>query len=309
MKVVMLAPWMKMGHGVSVMVACLEPELRRSGVTTVVGCLGRDKHFRGLEIREVRPKPEAVDEFVRGVGADVVVALGSPFFEVLPHLAADIRTIAFEAGDPTPELFADDAAERRRIVEDKRRDVYPHVDAVCCISDFIRHDIGWPRASVIRLGADNVPDLGPKPLSPGHPRGPLRVGALTRLGAGEAHYKGGPQILELKQQLDDLGLDTAFELMGRGTQEDAAHFTSRGFVVHLNAADAERNDFLRSVDVFVSTSLWEGTNLPLVEAQSLGRRAWRSTSGRTPNSRRWSLAAFATWHFRSGRTTKIATGC
>ena len=278
----MLAPWMKMGHGVSEMIACLEPELRDLGIQTSVGCLGKDKHFRGLDVTQTTSALTAVQALIEQKGATVVVALGSPFFEVLPHLPPGIRTIAYEAGDPTPELFVADAAERRRIVENKIHNVYPHVDAVAAISSFIRHDIGWPQAVVIPLGIDNIPDPGPKPLAPPRRLGPLRLGALTRLGVGEAQYKGSVQILELRDALERLSVPVTFELMGRGTPKDAEAYEAKGFTVHLNASEEERNAYLRDIDVFVSTSLWEGTNLPLVEAQAVGTPGLAFDTGAHP---------------------------
>jgi glycosyltransferase involved in cell wall biosynthesis len=57
---------------------------------------------------------------------------------------------------------------------------------------------------------------------------------------------------------------------GRGTPEDAAAFEARGIVAHLNLSEDTKADHLRSLDVFVSMSLWEDFNLPLAEAQALG---------------------------------------
>jgi glycosyltransferase involved in cell wall biosynthesis len=135
---------------------------------------------------------------------------------------------------------------------------------------------------VIVLGIDNVADAGAKPLAPPPVRTALRIGALTRLGAGEARYKGVQELLELKTELDALGLAASFELMGRGTAADATPFRDRGFTVHLNASEAQRNAYLRDLDVFVSTSLWEGTNLPLVEAQAQGTPGLALDTGAHP---------------------------
>ncbi len=278
----MLAPWMRLGHGVSELIGAVIPLLSARGVDSTVGCLGHDDHFEHLRLEIVGDDPDSVLRLVERVDASAVIALGSPYFEVLPHLTGAVRTIALEAGDPTPELFDSDAAQRRKVVEHKREHVYPHVDEVLAISEFIRHDIGWPAAQLLRLGVDNIPDLGPKPLSPPPPRGPLRVGALARMGRGEAHYKGVDQLLQLDAELARLGVDRELHVMGRGTAKDARPFAGRGFAVHLNASEDERNRFLRDVDVFVTTSLWEGTNLPLVEAQALGTPALALDTGAHP---------------------------
>jgi glycosyltransferase involved in cell wall biosynthesis len=121
------------------------------------------------------------------------------------------------------------------------------------------------------LGCNHVVDLGPKTTvrsqSPGFD--PLRVGTLMRLGPGEAQYKGNELFIELIERLQKSSLIEAC-LMGRGTEDDRKHWEQKGFEVHLNSSDAERETYLRSLDVFVSSSQWEGFNLPLVEAQALG---------------------------------------
>lgn len=279
----MLAPYMKMGYGVSEAIAALSRAMEPTGVMTTVGCLAHDNHFYDIDVRTVRPNPTAVLDLAARARASAIVAHGSPFFEVLPDLTGQIRTVAYEYGDPTPEMFGGDASERRSIADAKRAGVYPHVDEVAAISEFIRHDIAWPTAQVIRLGVEHVPDLGTKPLiPPTDPTAPLRVGTLMRLGEGEAHYKGNDLLLKLHESIVGRGAPIQFEVMGRGTPEDAAVFEARGLRVHLNSSDAQRTAFLRQIDVFVSPSLWEGTNLPLVEAAALGTPALAFDTGAHP---------------------------
>lgn len=279
--VLMLTPWMKMGYGVAEAVAALSRSLTDSGIPTVVATLGEDGSFADVDVRVISPDATQVTDLAARVGATVAVAHGSPFFEILPMLP--MGTIAYEYGDPTPEMFGADAPERRRIAQAKRTDVYPEVNAVACISEFIRHDIEWPQATVITLGIEHIPDLGPKPLiPPPHRDLPLRVGTLMRLGAGESHYKGNHLLPALRDEVWRLFPDTEFEIMGRGSEDDAAQLRAEGFQVHLNASDEERLDFLRSIDVFVSPSQWEGCNLPLVEAQALGTPALAFDTGAHP---------------------------
>lgn len=260
----MLAPKMNMGHGVSEAVAMQVREMRAQGVPAVVGCRESDGHYADVPATRVAADPGAVADFASMNGATILIAHGSPYFEVLPALTGPFRTIAYEYGDPTPELFGAEAAARRKVADWKREAVYPNVDRVAAISKFIRTDIRWPHAQVIPLGIEHVPDLGPKPKRPA--RKLLRVGALMRLGRGEARYKGHDELV----QLTILVPDVSWELAGRGTSADARRLQSAGIVTRLNPTDAQRSAFLREIDVFVTTSLWEGTNLPLVEAQALG---------------------------------------
>lgn len=283
MNVLMLAPRMALGFGVAEAVAMQVRQLRRLGIGAAVGCLERDRTYADVRPRRVAADPAAIRDAAHTAGATVIIAHGTPYFEALPALTGEFATIAYEYGDPTPELFGHDAAERRAIVERKRAAVYPAVTAVAAISDFIRHDIAWPAAWVIPLGVEHVVDPGPKPWLP--PRAgdqPLRVGTLMRLGAGEARYKGHDELLDLVVRARALAPGIRFEIMGRGTQAEAERFRTAGFVTHLNATDDERGRFLRELDVFVSPSLWEGCNLPLVEAQALGTPGLAFDTGAHP---------------------------
>lgn len=266
MRIAMLAPRMTMGHGVAEAVAMQVRGMRAAGVDAVVGCLEYDDYYSDVAPQRVAPDPGAVRDFASNHGAAVIIGHGSPYFEVLPAVTGPFHTIVYEYGDPNPELFDSQAAARRGSAGFKRRHVYPNVSRVAAISRFIRKDIDWPGAHVIVLGIEHVPDLGPKPADLAASGRPMRVGALMRMGAGEFRYKGPRELRELSKMVPDV----QWELAGRGCRSDARGLQESGFLVHLNPSDTERSRFLREVDVFVTTSLWEGTNLPLVEAEALG---------------------------------------
>ena len=178
-------------------------------------------------------------------------------------------------GDPSPELFDRDRAARHAERQRKQTQCYPAADAIVAISRFVRHDIGYEVGRqpevLIYNGCDHAPDLGPKTATEITPAGrPLRVGTLARLGSGEAHYKGTAEFIGMIGALRDRGIGVTPCFLGRGTMDEAARFTREGFEVHLNASDGQKWEYLRSLDVFVSCSRWEGFNLPLVEAQALG---------------------------------------
>ncbi len=274
----MLAPRMALGYGVSEAVAMVSRELHSAGVQCVVGCLEDDGRYEDLTVVRVPADAEAVADLAADHRASVVVAHGSPYFEVLPALTDRFHTVAYEYGDPTPALFTDDAAGRQRVADAKRESVYPAVAEVATISDFIRHDVRWPSATVVRLGVDHIPVPGPGEVPAAEPGRPLRVGALMRLGEGEARYKGQDELLRLAE----LTGTANFEVVGRGSSADGDRLRRRGIAVHLNASDEERADFLRDIDVFVTTSLWEGTNLPLLEAQAVGTPALALDTGAHP---------------------------
>ena len=276
MAVLFLTERMSPGYGVPVVVAALARRLAAMGVASAIGCRADAAHWPGLDVRPVEETVEAVTALAESIGATLVVAHAEPFLSLLPALKPRFAVIAHEHGDPTPALFpAEDAARRTAAIAAKRTAVYPHVDAVVAISRFVAADIGWPDAHVIVNGCDHVADPGPKTMADhGAPTGrPLRVGALMRLGPAEARYKGGDIFLELVTAARAAGLAFVPEVMGRGTAADAVLLEAAGITVRRNASDADRDDWLREIDVLVAPSRWEGFNLPLVEAQARGTAA------------------------------------
>ncbi len=225
-----------------------------------------DAHYRDHpSLFILNPNPDELSTYVQARTITHVVAHTLQYFEQMSTLSRSVKRWVWEHGDPSPELFPKDFQKRTHIVENKRRHVYPHVDKVIAISGFIREDIGWPMAQVIYNGCDHVPQHEPSCAQ----EGPLKVGTLMRLGSGERFYKGGDLYIQLAEQLK-AHKGRAFSVMGRGTERDAAEFRKAGIDVHLNGTYDERSEFLKRLDVFVSPSMWEGFNLPLVEAQMSG---------------------------------------
>jgi len=281
--ILFLASRMQFGYGVSLVIDEIARRLAARGHRITVGCEHHDDAHAHHDCREVPPDPDRIRALAAEVGADMVIAHTTPFFEVLPHLVSTLRCWAWEHGDPTPDFFPTGREERARIAENKRLHVYPAVEGVIAISHFIASDIRWPRAVVMANGADHVPNLGPKGLQDLEPGpAPLTVGTLMRLGEGEGHYKGRDLFLDLVHRAAEAGLDARFHVMGRGTEEDASVFRERGIAVHLNASDSERSRYLRALDVFFSPSLWEGCNLPLLEAQASGTAGIAFDTGAHP---------------------------
>jgi glycosyltransferase involved in cell wall biosynthesis len=263
-KLVFLTIRMKPGYGLTEMVSQFQRHLIDLGWDVVTLTSEKEVVFDAPETLSGYSTIDKVEEFFQGWKPDVIVATSSPYFEMLPQLAIYGRTVAFEAGDPTPEFFTSNETLRRNIILNKELNVYPEVDKVIVISFFLQNEIHWPESEVIHLGCDHISDFGVKDnLSSGRK---FRVGTLARIGKGENEYKG----VELFVELARMNPNIQFEVMGFGTKKDAMIFQSAGLITHLNASDSEREFFLRNIDVFISSSKWEGFNLPLVEAQALG---------------------------------------
>jgi glycosyltransferase involved in cell wall biosynthesis len=266
-----LSSVMMRGYGVSVVADEIAQRIGAFGWDVMIGSLSIDETYRAKGVVEIAADPSAVAQFCRTNGIAAVIAQTTPYFEVLPALCSEFPTIVFEHGDPSPHFFDKDAEERQRIRLNKISNVYPHVTRVLASSHFLRHDIEWLSAAVVPLGCDHVPDPGPKDLTLTVQRlgRPLRVGTLMRLGDGESRYKGVELFADLIEATHEHG-GIEFAIMGRGTDADRDRWESLGVEVHLNATDEARAAYLRGLDVLFSPSLWEGFNLPLVEAQASG---------------------------------------
>ena len=278
-RILFLAERMAMGFGVSVVIANLSAELARRGHCVHVGCLQWDgKTASDCEVHIIGSSAESVEKLISDLQSEFVIAHTSPFFEILPRLSGKYERWVWEHGDPTPELFPFDGAERKRIAETKHTYVYPNVDRVIAISEFIRQDIGWPSAELIYNGCDHIQTVELAPRSNTR----MRVGTLMRLGMGESYYKGNQLYAELVKHFRSQDTNIEFHLMGRGTREDARQFEDIGVILHLNASDEERAHYLADLDIFLSLSLWEGFNLPLVEAMRSGTCAIAFDTGAHP---------------------------
>lgn len=265
--ILFLAALMKKGYGVSVVIDALCREYAKDGVDVAVGCLESDGFFQSAEVVQLKPDPRVIAAWAAKRKCELIVAHTSPFFELLPELASKYQVWSWEHGDPNPEFFMGDRRERREIINRKQREVYKQLDGVVAISEFVRQEIDYAPAQVIYNGCDHI-EMRHKRM-PGDSSA-VRVGTLVRLGSGESVYKGRPILVQIFRALQNSGVPVELHVMGRGARKDKELFEAMGVTVHLNASDEERLEYLEGLDIFISTSLWEGFNLPLVEAQASG---------------------------------------
>ena len=270
-RALLLCSVMMRGYGVSIVAEELARRMPQFGWDLYIGTTRADGNFAATPTFLMNPDAQEILKFCDDWNIEVVIAQTTPYFEVLPHLADHIPVVVYEHGDPTPSFFTGDSEERERIRQNKIQNVYPVVNKVLASSHFLVQDIGWPKAEVLTLGCNHVPDFGLKPSNTilGTNRS-LRVGSLMRLGAGEAQYKGNAIFGEIVAKLRADNDDINFFVMGRGTEADGDEWRKIGVTPILNAPDAGKVEYLRGLDIFVSPSMWEGFNLPIVEAQALG---------------------------------------
>lgn len=295
MRLLHLAVFMKLGYGVSVVVDQFCDRLKSRNITSIVGCQDSDQTYDRHETFILEPDPDAIAALASKEHIDAIIAYTTPYFECMPHLSNQVPSFLCECGDPTPELFDEDSGARRAIVENKRRNVYPFVRGVMAISDFIRFDIGWPDTEVVRLGWEHAWNGAESLLEPIQraKNEPICLGGLARLGSGEARYKGFDLFVELVERLRTQQVPIRIALAGRGNTAGAEVFDRLGIKVHLNISDLERTQFYRAIDIFFSPSLWEGCNLPLVEAQANGALGLALDTGAHPEYTPFAMRSIA----------------
>ncbi len=277
--ILFLAERMSIGFGVSVVIGELACRLAIRGWQVTIGCREYDSYFSArCNVIQLEPNTNAIETYASKHNVGYVIAHTAPYFEILPKLNESFEKWAWEHGDPTPSLFPFDKAERQKIANFKRNHVYPHVDRVIAISRFIQQDINWPLADIIYNGCNHIDIEPPKK----NLKKPLNIGALMRLGKGERFYKGGDTYIELAKQFALENSPINFGVLGRGTTEEGKIFEQAGIKTHLNATEEEKSQYLQDLDVFLSLSLWEGFNLPLVEAQASGKIAIGFDTGAHP---------------------------
>lgn len=269
-KILFLSVVMSKGYGVSVVLQQLIPEFQRLGIDCEVICCRGDMASVDYKIYQVENDLKEVKKIVDDFNPTLICALTTPFFEMLPELSKTYNCWAWEYGDPTPELFRLDEKERVDIVKNKQDNIYPNINGgIVGCSYFIKHDINFIDAKTVHIGCDHATDFGLKKIDIDS-KSPIKVGTLMRMGQGESYYKGNQIFLDFIADVKRKGLLVESHVAGRGSEKDAMNFNQMGIKTHLNLSDEDKYKYLRDLDIFISFSLWEGFNLPVVEAQAVG---------------------------------------
>ncbi|NWG00522.1 MAG: glycosyltransferase family 4 protein [Thermoanaerobaculaceae bacterium] len=221
-------------------------------------------------------------EVLQSAGMEAWVVETPPFYDWFEHLPAPV--VCVEHGTPPGSFFPRRLGRRIEARRQRRfEDVYGNLrpgDGVVAISEYIRS--GLPpevagRAVVIHNGGDHYP------LATAEAARALRrrcgVGedevVVLWVGRAELHndlqpYKGFRELLALAPAIASRVRGVRVVALGRGDDAARGAMERAGItpLFHLPAQDMAAA--LRGADVLVSTSRWEGFNLPLVEAQFQG---------------------------------------
>jgi len=100
--------------------------------------------------------------------------------------------------------------------------------------------------------------------------GEIALGCCTRLHRRHAPYKNLSELIHIWQSLKANGLRVRLALVGLGSPEDVDWLRSEGADPLSNLPPEDMPAFYSALDIYASPSLWEGFNLPLVEAAWFG---------------------------------------
>lgn len=220
--------------------------------------------------------------FLRTQAIDAWVVETPPFYYWLEHLPPPV--VCVEHGTPPGSFFP--RSTGRKLDRSTRRryeGIYGRLrpgDALVAISEYIRSC--FPErlrkvAAVIHNGGDHYPPATAEASAAFRRRLGIGDANLVVLWVGRAEldndvqpYKGFQELLRLAPRIKAALPKAQIVVVGRGDEAARRAMEAAGITVALNLARDEMPAAFRAADVFLSTSRWEGFNLPLVEAQHQG---------------------------------------
>ncbi len=291
-----------MGYGVDLVVAELAHRLVREGHSVTVFTTTFDDTFAGenfgiekVEIpggefnralfiyernagRALHKMRERLSEF------DVLVPATFPFYCVHRHFRGPV--LHFDFGNVPMRGFSFRGKLNRTYLH--LVDIYWHTlraDAVATISRFLANRFlpeARKKLTVLHLGGDHyINDMRARGDNIAALRRTMRtclgiyddevvIACCTRLHRRHAPYKNLSELVATFRRLREVGLPVRLMLAGLGSPDDESWLRGEGADVLANLPAAEMPAFYAAADIYASPSLWEGFNLPLVEAAWFG---------------------------------------
>jgi GT2 family glycosyltransferase len=162
------------------------------------------------------------------------------------------------------------------------------------ISEFIKKTAGIEESIVVYNGTEHINDKTKGSENKIDLRDYLDIDknsfiitTLSRIGEGESRYKGFDILKIVKDRLSKsiLGKTFKFLIIGKlapGGLNIKKDLERDGFYVLPDVDEYLKREIIKQSDVFFSPSLWEGFNLPIVEAQFLGTPSIAFSTGSHP---------------------------
>jgi glycosyltransferase involved in cell wall biosynthesis len=227
---------------------------------------------------------QGVRDIMMKVKPDIVIVHTPPYWHHIARFNEFFTTkIAYDYGDPFPSFY-DGKEKKDRENSDKAK--YSEISKYhvhISISEFIKRCSGISNSMVIYCGADHIiekKDQNDTDIKEylGLEKDTFLISSLSRIGIGESFYKGFDALIQIKIHILArlTNKNIAFLIMGKSIpmgNEIEKMLRNSGFFLLENVDEKTKKTILKQSDLFISPSLWEGFNLPLVEAQYLGTPA------------------------------------
>ncbi len=280
LRVMMISATHARGHGVAVVIDLQVRALLARGHEVIVAGhpSAQDFPYHGRTVIEVRD-PRSAATLAADLEADIIVAHTPPFFGIARWTGAHPPVLAYDYGEPPPDLFSD-AAARREVLGDKDMGL-SMCTRVLAISEAVAAESRIRPDGVLPLGNGHLgrwnPAMADRRRRVRRERGwdaLLVVLNVCRFHAGERAYKGVDQYADMREALEiadpALASRTVFVLCGKGDAEDVQAMRARGLHVIANVSDAEMTDLYAAADAYANFSRWEGYNLGIGQALAMG---------------------------------------
>ena len=235
---------------------------------------------------------------------DVALIGGWPFLAAIPvFLSKGIRVVFHDFGVVPLDAYSGDHVKVLQKLQTLRRQFIPLADLTIAISSFIKNtqstgDTKQPnRTAVGLLGADHMSlqvwKSNEQPTSSfdsaaiaelrEHSLEQQRPMSILNLGRWEPGcYKNSEAVFELVDKATEKGVSVVvFVLADRVTTMMPIQYLAKVIPVGF-PDDAELAQLMEQCDLGISTSLWEGFNLPLAEMQWCGKPVLVFNAGAHP---------------------------
>ncbi|MFN6514481.1 MAG: glycosyltransferase [Nostoc sp. CreGUA01] len=279
---------LKKGYGVDLVVATQAQYLAAWGHKVKIYTLVNDGFFTSSfsqigNIEVITLSTFRLNSTVSKIVCDVAIAHTDPFFELVLKMNSYVTKIAWDYGEPPPELFPEQVEQRKAQKEFRRLHHHLYHKAIA-ISNFVKEDMGLTKADVVYCGSDHLIIEHPqyeklrgklanlassRGYSPNCLDKPFLL-CVSRLGEIYSRYKGTNDLQELSRLTN-----MPIVLVGKSdTYKDVKHFKEQGLICIENPSNEQLISAYLDCSACVSLSRWEGYNLPLVEAIAVGRMSF-----------------------------------
>jgi len=202
-KILILTSVYTMGYGVSLVIEKQYNLLCEFGFSNVSIATIRTDHSTSAlsHVHTLSGVHSEFENFINETKPEIIICHTPPFFHYVSELQCEVIKIAYDHGEPSPFLFPTDMIEREVVDEEKYRAI-SGFNLHISISEFIKRESGISNSQVLYNGVDHMDYFELEKESKALFAGRFVIGTLTRIGGGEASYKGYSQFLQLKRYVE-----------------------------------------------------------------------------------------------------------